>query len=265
MNAGEAASDPLEDPMVLSMIFHPRKDLSGPDQDQRAQDLVFQISPSLQIGARFFPTGKEFPNVIFFHGNGEIAKDYDDIARFYLERGLNLLVVDYRGYGLSTGTPTLRSMLQDAMDLMDPISEWLAKEGFRSARWIMGRSLGSCPAIHVARHRPELLSGLVVESGFADTLGLLSRIGLPNSLLLQVPKEWRGFNLEGMAQVELPTLIIHGEMDQIIPLRDGVALFQACREARKELVVIPQAGHNDLLWTGLQKYMGALEGFIKKG
>ncbi len=107
------------------------------------------------------------------------------------------------------------------------------------------------------------MKGLVVESGFADTLGLLARIGLPTKGL-EIPQEWKNFNLEGISHVELPTLVIHGELDQIIPLRDGVALYEASRASRKQLVVIPRAGHNDLLWVGMKEYMGALASFITK-
>ncbi len=263
-DATNGQRDPLEDPLVLSFIFHPRRDLSEPCQDPRVQDVMLQVSPGIQIGARFYAGAREFPNLIFFHGNGEIASDYDEIAGLYLQRNLNLMVVDYRGYGRSTGIPTLRNMLQDAMDLMDPICEWLASRGFGSARWVMGRSLGSCPAIHVAGQRADVLRGLVVESGFADTLGLLYRIGFPAGAL-EIPQEWRHFNLSGIARVKLPTLIIHGEWDQIIPLKDGLALFDACKAERKEMVVIPKAGHNDLLWVGMEQYMGAVEGFIGKG
>lgn len=260
---GKGQPDSLEDPLVLSFVFHPRGDFSEPPRNSGIRDLVFPVSSGIEIGARFYHAGESFPSLIFFHGNGEIARDYDEISRLYLERGLNLLVVDYRGYGRSTGTPTLRNMLEDAMELMDPISGWLAREGFTGARWVMGRSLGSCPAIHVARHREDLLKGLVVESGFADTLGLLARIGLPTKGL-EIPQEWKNFNLEGISHVELPTLVIHGELDQIIPLRDGVALYEASRASRKQLVVIPRAGHNDLLWVGMKEYMGALASFITK-
>lgn len=260
----EVLRDPLEDPLVLSFIFHPREDFSQPPQEPGVQDLLFQITPQVRIGARFYPSGQQAPNLIFFHGNGEIASDYDELARVYAERGLNLLVLDYRGYGRSTGEPTLRNILQDAMDLMDLVSHWLDREGFTSARWVMGRSLGSCPAIYVARHRADLLSGMVVESGFADTLGLLSRIGLPTGRI-EIPQEWRNFNLEEISYVKIPTLIIHGEWDQIIPLKDGFALYEACGAARKEMVVIPRAGHNDLFWVGMEQYMGAVQGFIGKG
>jgi pimeloyl-ACP methyl ester carboxylesterase len=262
--AGDGQRDPLEDPGLLALVFHPRKDPSTPRQDFLARDVLFRVCPEVEIGARFYPSGQGFPNLIFFHGNGEIASDYDEIARLFVERGLNLLVVDYRGYGQSSGTPTLRDMLQDALELIDPICQWLAGQGFGGVRWVMGRSLGSCPAIQVARLRGDLLSGLIVESGFADTLGLLSRIGFPTRGL-QIPQQWRSINLDGIRQVKLPTLVIHGQWDQIIPLEDGMALFQACKAARKELVVIPRAGHNDLFWAGAERYMGAIASFIEQG
>lgn len=256
--------DPLEDPRVLSMIFHPRRDWAPFRNDPKGRDLCFDLAEGVVIGARFFLAGCSCPTLLFFHGNGEIASDYDEIAPLYNGRDLNLLVVDYRGYGRSTGTPTLRAVLQDAERVLDPVHDWLAAHGVRGRLWVMGRSLGSAPAIHLARLRGELLAGLIVESGFADTLGLLSRVGVPVHRI-RVPEDWRSFNLEGIAQVKAPTLIIHGEWDQIIPLGDGKALFDACGASKKELVVIPGAGHNDLLWVGMEQYMAAIAGFVAQG
>src|SRR5688500_12337103 len=56
--------------------------------------------------------------VLFFHGNGEVIADYDHAARSFADAGASLAVVDYRGYGQSTGTPTLRSIILDAHDVL---------------------------------------------------------------------------------------------------------------------------------------------------
>lgn len=253
----------LDDPLVLSMIFHPRADCAPPGRDSRGRDLFFHPGGDVTIAARFFESGPSYHTVLFFHGNGEIASDYDEIAPLYTRRGLNLLVVDYRGYGRSTGSPTLENMLQDAVGILESVLGWLHDEGLEGALWVMGRSLGSVPAIHLASSREQWLAGLIVESGFADTLALLSRVGIPVHLL-EVPEKWRNFNLEGIAQVRLPTLIIHGERDQIIPVQEGRALLRACGASRKKMVVIPEAGHNDLLWVGMDIYMGALASFVGK-
>jgi pimeloyl-ACP methyl ester carboxylesterase len=153
-------------------------------------------------------------------------------------------------------------MVRDSLEVFGGGTKWLTSQGFTGKMWVMGRSLGSTSAIHVARHGGESLAGLIVESGFADTVGLLGRVGIPVERI-SVPREWTRFNEEEIRQVTLPTLVIHGEWDQIIPVTDGEALFQAARASKKELEVIPGAGHNDLFWVGMAQYMEAIDRFVK--
>jgi hypothetical protein len=258
-------SDPsasIDHPNILSMVFHPRRDPGPPRHDDAVQDHFFPMEDGATIGARFYVSGHRDPLLLFFHGNGEIASDYDDIAGLFTGRGMNLLVADYRGYGGSTGTPTLTGMMRDAREVFRCARQMLNAGGFHGPLWVMGRSLGSASAIAVARNESEALAGLIVESGFADTVGLLLRVGIPLQGI-SIPESWAKFNLESIPNVRIPTLIIHGEWDQIIPVTDGEALYRRSGAVRKEMLVIPQAGHNDLLWVGMEKYMGTVARFVR--
>ena len=66
------------------------------------------------VSCRFYKGNAEWPWILFFHGNGEVVSDYDEISPFYFKRKINLVVADYRGYGKSGGTPTITDMLSDA-------------------------------------------------------------------------------------------------------------------------------------------------------
>ncbi len=240
----------LDHPLVLSLVFYPRRDYGPPSQDPRVREHLFEVEDGISIGCRFYVHDPQAPVLIYFHGNGEIAADYDDLAPLYTEKGINLLVVDYRGYGRSTGTPTISSMISDARSVFAAAREMLGQGGFSGDLWVMGRSLGSGPALEVARGFASFLKGLIIESGFADVMGLLARIGIPVHRL-SVSKEISGFNISAIREVELPTLIIHGEWDEIIPLSEGQALYAASGATKKELLIIPRAGHNDLFWVGM--------------
>lgn len=111
----------------------------------------------------------------------------------------------------------------------------------------MGRSLGSAAAIEVAVRAGEKPAGLIVESGFSDTLALLARLGV--RVPPGVEDVDRFLNRDKIARVEIPTLIIHGRNDVLIPPEDGRALYNACAAEEKELVLLP-GGHNDLLLAG---------------
>lgn len=255
--------NPMDEEIISAFVFHPRRDWGPPLETQRARDLFLELSNGICLGGRFFLSRKSSPIILYFHGNGEIASDYDQIAPLYIERGLNLMVLDYRGYGRSSGIPTISSLLEDAQLVLEPFSEWLQQNQLEGSLWIMGRSLGSLPAIHLAAWKGEAFEGLVVESGFADTLGLLRRIGAPTDPSM-IPDPWPKINLVNISRVTIPTLIIHGELDEIIPVEDARALWQACGSPIKELLVIPKAGHNDLLWIGETTYMNAITKFVWK-
>ncbi|MCK7515883.1 MAG: lysophospholipase [Desulfobacterales bacterium] len=85
-------------------------------------------------------------NILFFHGNGEIVDDYDDLGPFYNRLGINFLAVDYRGYGNSTGKPTTSAMLADCHVIFKFVNDWLREKGYTGALIVMGRSLGSASA-----------------------------------------------------------------------------------------------------------------------
>ena len=128
----------------------------------------------------------------------------------------------------------------------------------------MGRSLGSAAAIEIAAHAGDGFDGLILESGFAYTLSLLQTLGLRWST--ELTDEARdGFgNLEKIARAHVPTLIIHGEADRLIPVENAHALHESCGAADKRLVTIPGAGHNDIMFAGQRPYFEALHAFVSR-
>ena len=240
----------------------PRRE-SVPDRDHpRALNHFIEVAPQIRIGCRFFPSRQDAPNLLYFHGNGETAPDYDYVAPLYQQLGINLFVADYRGYGMSDGYPSCRAMIMDAHPLFQGFSDFLKNNGYTGHFWIMGRSLGSAPAIEIARHYQKQLRGLIVESGFAGARNQLRRIGMTH--LLEGDKDPIGFGNDlKIREVTIPTLIIHGEADEIIPATEGRALYDLSGAAQKYQLFVPGAGHNDLLMMGLDAYMGAITTFMQ--
>lgn len=254
----EKTYDVLDRPEVLGVLFYPRRETGVPHLPPGVHSVRIAVSDQVSLGGKLFLAGPTAPLVLFFHGNGEIASDYDTIASFYTEIGLSLLVVDYRGYGTSDGTPTATALVRDAVAVFERLDEVLTAHEIKPVGlYVMGRSLGSAPALEVALRAGDSLAGLILESAFAYTLPLIERIGF-----LQLPdayEERDGFgNLEKIDRVRLPTLIIHGERDWIIPIGDARALFEASPAPEKKLVKVPGAGHNDLMMIGRRAYFGAI-------
>ena len=252
----------LDQPGVLQAIFHPRQEYdSEPPPGALDHDVV--VEEGVRIGARFHLAGVEDPNILFFHGNGEIVADYDSIGPMYNERGLSFLIVDYRGYGRSGGVPTVTSMMRDAHVLFKEVLNWLQAENRTGPLVIMGRSLGSACAIELAASNEDDISGLIVESGFAHTVPLLSCLGVDTQALGITEAD--GFrNNEKIAEFAKPTLIIHAQHDQFIPVMSAEILQVHCPARSKEFHMIPGADHNTVMIHAGKFYFEIIKRFTNK-
>ena len=251
----------LDRPEILQIIFYPRRDSSPQPQMANALTRFIPVEEGISISCRFYLHGEGSPNILFFHGNGEIASDYDGIAPVFTQMGINLFVADYRGYGMSGGKPTLTNMMRDAHPIFEGFKQMLEQEGYSGSLFVMGRSLGSASAIELAYSYHDRIRGLIIESGFADFLGLLNRIGVPlDALGLSQVKALS--NSERVRSITIPTLIIHAEYDFIIPLQEGKVLYENSAATEKSLLVIPKATHNDIFLVGIGEYSQAVRQFV---
>ena len=254
----------LDQPSVLRVMFYPRRSWPGISLLSNVHDGRVEVKPGVSVGYSLHLAEPQSPLIFYFHGNGEIARDYDSIAPLYTDLGISLLVADYRGYGWSDGFPTASNLVHDAPLVFEALGQMLEEAGGEVPQrvFVMGRSLGSAAAIEVVCHHQEAIAGLIIESGFAHTLRLLARLGV---VLGDLDEEQDVFaNLSKIGQINLPTLVIHGQADMLIPASDGIALYDgsAAPENEKRLVVIPGAGHNDLLAIGAATYFEAIRDFV---
>lgn len=230
---------------IASAVFFPRPDMPfGPDASG-AWDHRFEVEDTIRLRLRVFPAPVTAPDILFFHGNGETARDYDMAAEAYRELPASLWAAEYRGYGPSTGAPSVDTFLEDAHKTLDQVLTLRAEQERRGPLVVMGRSLGSAPAIELAANRAGDLDGVIIESGFARIVPLLELCGVP-ARRYEVTEAWGPRNLEKMASVTLPLLILHAVKDQIIPIQDAELLHGAAQDPDRAFVRIPRAGHNDI-------------------
>ncbi|MBP8626540.1 MAG: alpha/beta hydrolase [Syntrophorhabdaceae bacterium] len=248
-------------PEVCHCLFFPRREYVEDREHPKAKNYFIKATDDISIGCRFYPAHNEGPNILYFHGNGEVAADYDYIAPLYQKRGLNLFVADYRGYGASEGKPTCLGMIKDAHPTFHGWKEILYTEGYRGKLYVMGRSLGSAPAIEIAYHYQNNIVGLIIESGFASSYNQIRRLGVAH--LFRNRENLVGFGNDlKIKEIHIPTLIIHGEWDEIIPVTEGRTLYELSGAVKKTPLFVNGAGHNDLLLVAPIVYMNAIERFI---
>lgn len=249
----------LDNPEITAYLFHPRSDGFSSFPDDRSTRLDIKVDENVIIGAQFFHHGKTSPTILFFHGNGEIVSDYDDIAPLFTQAGVNFFPVDYRGYGRSTGTPCVSSMIKDAHKIFSYARDWCSKNGYTGPFIVMGRSLGSASVLELVSVYQDRVDGLIIESGFAWIIPLLKLLGI-NTDRLGI-KDDAFNNIDKIKKFPGKTLVIHAEYDHIIPFSDGENLFKASPSPDKKFIKIPGANHNTIFQFGLNEYFRAVKDF----
>ncbi|MFC1969414.1 alpha/beta hydrolase [Chloroflexota bacterium] len=248
--------------IIFPIAYSPLYMLTGvfnPSLSKTATRFI-EVEDGVRIGCGFWPTGKECPTILYFHGNGETAGIHDWIAPYYNQRKINLFVTDFRGYGSSGGKPTITNMFQDTHIILQGFKGVLKNEGYAEKYFVMGRSLGSLPALEVAFHHQDEFGGLIIESGTSSSfrplwgyLGKTERDIIENSDFQNKVK---------IRSVNRPTLIIHGENDQIIPVQEGKELYENSAARDKRLLIIPGADHNDVMVVRQAEYFQAIEDLV---
>jgi pimeloyl-ACP methyl ester carboxylesterase len=191
--------------------------------------------------------------VLFLHGNAGNVSYWVEAATVYRELGWNTLLLDYRGYGRSTGTPTEEGTYSDAEAAWRHL---VVTRGIDPSRIVViGRSLGGGVATWLAERHP--VGALVLEATFtsiADVVALAVPLpGIRNFVALGYP------SLTRMAALAMPLLVVHGRSDELVPFEHGRALYEAAA-GRKEFVELA-GGHNDAFVVSRPAYASALRRF----
>ncbi len=254
----------LDDPNISNIIFYPRKHPIPKNIGPNVKILKFQINDEILIGGFFYLNDKNFPTILLFHGNGEIAADYQYFLPLFFKCGVNLAVVDYRGYGFSTGRPRFSCLFEDALPIYNHFTKWMDEQELHDSLFILGRSLGSTCAAEIGSNNPPRVRGIIFESGIGSIQQILTdlfQIRIPQ-ILPESLQQWS--NDTKAAKIKKPVLIIHGTNDWIVPYKHAKILFDALPdEIDKRLISIEGAGHNNI-FQFTQEYFTPLKGFIEK-
>ena len=254
----------LDQPETAQSSFYPRRNWTATPPG--ARDHTILVDEGVSLSCRFFPAGLKTaggasPTILFFYGNGETAPDYDDIAPIYNQIGGNFFVADYRGYGMSGGSPAFSTMLSDAVKVLQSLKAILAEADIRGQVFVMGRSMGRHAAFELAAgpDRDDSIAGVIIESG-RPTLGQFT-----NGLGPHEAESFQAAYRDKVSSISIPVLVIHGEIDNLAPVGEAEAMYREIRSSDKRMVTIPGAGHNDLLYRGINEYFTAIREFCHPG
>ncbi len=208
-------------------------------------------TPAGKVEAWYFRAGAARGAVaLMAHGNAELIDGNVEIARQYNRLGVHALLVEYRGYGRSAGTPSEDGIVADFAAARALVA---ARPEVDDARWVYhGRSLGGGVVCALARRSPP--AALVLQSTFTSIDAMAPWPLLPSWLVRD-----HFDNLGALRALDQPVLVFHGTHDTIVPVAHGRALAAAAKHAR---LIEVDSDHNDFPVASPEVW-AAIEGFLQ--
>ena len=222
------------------LIFHPGK-LARDFKFKLGEDdeeIFLKTSDGEEINALFYQ-GTRNEVILYFHGNAGDLSGWHFVAEDFVEKGYSILIVDYRGYGKSTGTISEAGFYADAEAAYNFLTS--TKAYAPQDIIIYGRSIGSGVAVDLAsKHK---IRGLVLESPYTS-LAALANEKLP--MMFPVLYLRYSFdNIKKIEAVESPVILIHGTVDTLIPPDHSKKLLTKIK-SKKKMILVDGGAHNDL-------------------
>lgn len=194
-------------------------------------------------------------SVIYFHGSAGNLGIYNELFAMFFRHRLQVFAVDYRGYGWSTGVPSEEGLYEDAAAAVEYFSANFKRCQTPILYW--GRSLGGCIAASAARH--EKPSGLILETTFPSKASLLEEY--PHFRFFKLFSKYRLDTVSFLQNHDFPILILHGDKDRTVPLRQAQLLYNRLT-GPKQFWRVPGAGHIDIHMVDSDAYMQRVLEFV---
>lgn len=217
-------------------------------------EVAVQTQDGESLHGWYLPTPEARGTLLFFHGNaGNISHRLDSLSLFAGLR-LNVLIIDYRGYGQSSGQADEQGAYRDAQAAW----AWLMAQGQAPDRvLIFGRSLGGAIATDLATR--VAAAGLIVESSFTSVPDRAAELYpfAPVRWLARIQFD----SLHKIKSLAMPLLVVHSREDELIPFAHGQRLFDAAPSPKTLLLIA--GSHNEGFRQSLALYRAGLERFIR--
>ncbi len=243
------------------MVFFPQAEVlyTPADAGLAYEDVRFDTTDGLTLHGWFVPgpegRGGDGQTWLWFHGNGgNLAHRVDEIALLHRRIGVNLFIFDYRGFGRSAGAPSEWGTYVDARAALQYLR---GRPDVDPERLVyFGHSLGASVAVELAVGTSPL--GLVLVSPFTSIreMAELTPMFRPFSWLVSGHYD----SLTRLSSIYLPVLVLHGDLDMLVPIAQGRKVYDAANEP-KRFVTLPGAAHNDTHLVTQNELVEALEQF----
>lgn len=206
-----------------------------------------------QLSAFYVPRLDADKSLLYFHGNAGNASQRIQLAVDLAKLKSNVLLIDYRGYGLSSGSPSEAGIYIDGRAALDFLINEVQVD--TNTIFLYGRSLGSAVAVEISKDMT--FAGMILATPISSGANVAANTGLESaSSIIGNPFN----NLAKIPDFTAPILIIHGDLDQVLPITMGRALEQAAT-APVRFVEVPGAGHNDIIVRNKRRFYSEINTF----
>lgn len=238
-----------------SMVFYPIEKIGITPKDWGMKyDIVeLELIDKTKISGWYFPHPQAVKTVLFFHGNGGNISHRGDSIYIFHKLKLNVLIIDYPGYGESSGQPSENGLYQSANAAWQYLIS--GKKINSKDIIIFGRSLGGAVAVDLAAKVEA--GGVILESTFSSVSDIV-KIAFPvmsNFIYLRYSFD----SLSKINNVKSPVLVIHSTSDEVIPFELGQKIFNAVLSEKEFLEM--GGSHNDGFMQSIGPYMQTLRIF----
>jgi len=238
-------------------LYHPYKSIEATPQDIALdyEDVNIATADGVKLNGWFIPSDMPRATILFSHGNGGNISHRLEKIKILNKLDLNILIYDYRGYGLSAGKPSEEGLYLDA----DAMYRYLINKKKISPETIIayGESLGGAVAINLASK--QVMGGLIIEDSFTSVSEVAKKI-FPFIPAAVYKSKYDSLTI--IKNIDVPKLMFHSIEDEIIPFELGKKLFDASAEPKKFVEL--RGGHNDAFMVSQELFIEEIGLFIDK-
>jgi len=239
-----------------AMVFYPSAELVATPAEWGLayEEVKLTTSDGVSLNGWYLPQPGSKRTLLFFHGNAGNISHRGDSLRIFHRLGLNVLIIDYRGYGKSEGSPSEEGFYRDAEAAWRYLTEVRKVPAEKIV--LFGRSLGGAVAARLAEKKEP--AGLILESTFTSAAEMARTVFPVLSRLTLLRYEFD--SLQALPSIHAPVLVIHSPDDEIIPYALGEKLYQAADKPKRFLRL--KGDHNGGFLQSQPAYEQALHDFL---
>ena len=243
----------------VKSIYFPTKQIEfyPKDIDLDYEEISFNTKDNVSLNGWFIPGKRPRATLIFCHGNAGNISNRLEFIRLFNSINLNIFIFDYRGYGKSKGSPNEKGTYLDVRAAYEYVCS--RDDVDKNKVIVYGESLGGAVAIDLAKDQEDLMA-LITFGSFSSTKDMAKAVYpfLPIWFMVSMKYD----NISKVKDIKIPKLIAHGANDEIVPFKQGEALFKEAANPKEFLVL--RGGHNDAILIEQGEFLKKVDEFLTK-